>query len=162
VGRSGRPKNSQQRYRPLPTSEQQQTLEGCKGSHAPMSWHSTAGFDPPSKGLLLSPQQSETASPSFSDLPSGRKRKRTSLDPNHDDVDQVATGGREDENNADGRTSSSAGLANSPDHNSNGKPRHQPGVKRACNDCRQQKVRNCSSNEASDHPADDGNSSVAM
>lgn len=101
-----------------------------------MSWHSGTAFDPPSAGLV-SPHQTSPATTttpiaaSPDDASRSRKRKRSSLGGvEHDSADG---GGAE---GADGNIN-----AGSPTSNANGnKPRHQPGVKRACNDCRQQKV----------------------
>ena len=79
-----------------------------------MSWSAGVSFDPP--GTVQSPQQTSPTSETPGDFDTSRKRKRSSI------------------------TSTPNG-----DVDSNGSPttkaRHQPGVKRACNDCRQQKVR---------------------
>jgi hypothetical protein len=81
-----------------------------------MSWHSGVSFDPPG-GPIQSPVQTSPADTSHTDDASPRKRKRSSL----------------------------GGVANGEDSSqpspTTAKQRHQPGVKRACNDCRQQKVR---------------------
>lgn len=95
-----------------------------------MSWHSGTGFDPPSTALA-SPQQTSLASPILADESGARKRKRISLATDTVDSDLPQNPG--------GGADSGGGTAGSP--TSNGKQRHQPGVKRACNDCRQQKVR---------------------
>lgn len=109
------------------------------GEVSPMSWHNNAPFDPPAHlaAGLVSPQQ--VSSPTTTLTPDGaagpdRKRKRTLTAQEHGDGEHTLVGGAED-----GRASSSGTLAHSPGQNGN-KPRHQPGVKRACNDCRQQKV----------------------
>ncbi|PPJ58426.1 hypothetical protein CBER1_09293 [Cercospora berteroae] len=105
-----------------------------------MSRHNNAPFDPPAHlaAGLVSPQQ--VSSPTTTLTPDGaagpdRKRKRTWTAQEHGDGEHTLVGGAED-----GRASSSGTLAHSPGQNGN-KPRHQPGVKRACNDCRQQKLR---------------------
>ena len=64
------------------------------------------------------------------DISTGRKRKRSSVASEHD-----------------GRNSVDSSLLGSP---LTGKHRHQPGVKRACNDCRQQKVSSNTMIEAED------------
>ncbi|OQO14266.1 hypothetical protein B0A48_01142 [Cryoendolithus antarcticus] len=111
-----------------------------------MSWHSGTSFDPPhvhglpvhtptSTSLVQSPaqddgspslhqQQRPTSSRHESSIEdsNGRKRKRSSM------VD----GGDEAVNDS---------LLGSPSLSNSGRNRHQPGVKRACNDCRQQKLR---------------------
>lgn len=93
-----------------------------------MSWASGTSFDPPAAGLV-SPQQTSPSSTS----PGGadehvRKRKRSEHATENGDAEGEEEAVR-------------AGSAGSPQQaNGNGKPRHQPGVKRACNDCRQQKV----------------------
>lgn len=94
-----------------------------------MSWHVGTAFDPPGAGLV-SPQQT---SPTSTNTPGGeehpRKRKRSEHPTENGDAD-------------DGDGAVRGGSAGSPQTGINGsKPRHQPGVKRACNDCRQQKVR---------------------
>lgn len=88
-----------------------------------MSWHSGTAFDPQSTSLV-SPQQTSPIAPSPT-IESGRKRKRSSSRAENGDADGGDGGG---------------GFAGSPASQANGKQRHQPGVKRACNDCRQQKV----------------------
>ncbi|WPH01492.1 Hypothetical protein R9X50_00433800 [Acrodontium crateriforme] len=82
-----------------------------------MSWHSGTSFDPPTVQALQSPHQPSTAATSPQDETSHRKRKRSSATDHG--VDDSPSG-------------ASPGSA---------KARHQPGVKRACNDCRQQKLR---------------------
>ena len=47
----------------------------------------------------------------------------------------------DDEDGSRKRKRSSVGTTNGGDKDTPSKQRHQPGVKRACNDCRQQKVR---------------------
>jgi len=95
-----------------------------------MSWHSGVSFDPPSSLAQHSPPSAGT-SPS-----SGRKRKRSSTVGGG-----VAVGGEENGGGGErtGSVSGSLGDA-SPVTAAGGKVKHQPGVKRACNDCRQQKV----------------------
>lgn len=88
-----------------------------------MSWHGGTAFDPQA-AHLVSPQQTTPAAASPT-IESGRKRKRSSS--------------RAENGEADGGDAS-GGFAGSPASQANGKQRHQPGVKRACNDCRQQKV----------------------
>ena len=91
-----------------------------------MSWASGTSFDPPGAAILHG--SSQGASPtgtSPADDVSARKRKRSSISslPNGEEA-------------GDGSPTRS---------------RHQPGVKRACNDCRQQKVRStcaCSSSRS--------------
>lgn len=107
-----------------------------------MSWHTNtpgggSAFDPPQ---LVSPVQGQSptihTTPRSSDGAPDRKRKRTltasELDHSlhqHNPTDSPAGEG------------GGNGLAGSPTSQQNGnKARHQPGVKRACNDCRQQKV----------------------
>lgn len=97
----------------LPTPEQQTPSHADTGM---MSWHSGTSFDPPG-GPIQSPHQTSPEGTSPGDDESPRKRKRSSL--------AAATNGDE-------------GSQPSP---TTSKARHQPGVKRACNDCRQQKVR---------------------
>lgn len=81
-----------------------------------MAWHSGVSFDPP--GVVAAIQSPVHASPvaaSPDDERSPRKRKR----------------------------SSAGALQNGEDTSQDSpttKAKHQPGVKRACNDCRQQKV----------------------
>lgn len=118
------------RYRTAP-----QTLS--KSGRKVMSWNNQqSAFDPPQAiAGLVSPQQAQ--SPTLhttprSDSAPHRKRKRTltasELDHHHHypgDGEQSVGGG---------------GLAGSPSQHNGNKARHQPGVKRACNDCRQQKV----------------------
>lgn len=77
-----------------------------------MSWHSGTSFDQHAGNAIHSPVLTSPTS----ETDTQRKRKRSSIStPNNGELD------------------------------SNGSPttskRHQPGVKRACNDCRQQKVR---------------------
>lgn len=78
-----------------------------------MSWSSGTSFDPPgtAAAALHSPAQASlNGAATPDDEASGRKRKRASI-----------------------------GTPNGEDSPAS-KARHQPGVKRACNDCRQQKV----------------------
>ena len=105
------------------------------------SWHAGTSYDPPSvathphpplsaAGIVQSPLQ-DAISPTLQQHPSssrhgsstddlnGRKRKRSSADGLGED------GGE-------------GSVMESPSMGKHG--RHQPGVKRACNDCRQQKV----------------------
>lgn len=94
-----------------------------------MSWAVGTSFDPPGAALHQSPvqQTSPLATSPVADIDSaGRKRKRGST---------ITENGEEH-----GRASMDSSLlgGESP---VTGKQRHQPGVKRACNDCRQQKVR---------------------
>lgn len=101
----------------------------------PMSWHSGTSFDPPTGGLGSS-QHASPRSPNPDDEGAARKRKRISIVTENGDIDPLLSpaGGV-----GGGAPGSAGGFAGSP--TSNGKQRHQPGVKRACNDCRQQKVR---------------------
>lgn len=96
-----------------------------------MSWSAGTAFDRPS--LLHSPGQTSpttgTGTPGGDDGlgdHGGRKRKRS----------EVVSESGDPLNTPDGRAS--VGSAGSPATGKAG--RHQPGVKRACNDCRQQKV----------------------
>nr|POE99495.1 transcriptional regulatory protein sef1 [Quercus suber] len=98
---------------------------GCQ--HPPddaMSWPSASAFDHSLPPQVRSPhdQGSPVGKSPSDDVVAGHKRKRSST---------VAT-----ENNGEQADNRSNG---SPVSSS--KPRHQPGVKRACNDCRQQKLR---------------------
>nr|POE62812.1 transcriptional regulatory protein sef1 [Quercus suber] len=89
-----------------------------------MSWPAGSAFDHPLPPQFRSPHDHTPpagTSPA-GDLAAGHKRKRSST---------VAT-----ENNGE---QAENGSNDSPVSSS--KPRHQPGVKRACNDCRQQKLR---------------------
>ena len=120
----------------LPTS-QRSIARATSGENTKMSWNAAPPFDTPDQSLVggsvQSPQQNLPAiSPSLQNYPTssrqgstaedlpGRKRKRSY------DEDGGETGG------GDGL------MQDSPSSASKGK--HQPGVKRACNDCRQQKV----------------------
>lgn len=79
-------------------------------------WANSVSFDRPSN-VIQSPDQTSLAGTSPEvDEDSPRKRKRSSL---------------VNVSNGDDASLSSPTTS---------KPRHQPGVKRACNDCRQQKV----------------------
>ena len=103
-----------------------------------MSWASGTSFDPPSAAAaLVSPVHTSPTAASPVDDERARKRKRSSV---------AGADNGEADNNAWGAghggiaaSNGGASLQGSP--TANGKPRHQPGVKRACNDCRQQKVR---------------------
>ncbi|KXT16690.1 hypothetical protein AC579_5253 [Pseudocercospora musae] len=112
-----------------------------------MSWHSGTSFDPPAPGLASSQPPPSPASPAVDDDDddgAARKRKRISVATENGDVDPlqspagrgVGGGG----GSAGGAPGSAGGFAGSPTSNGS-KQRHQPGVKRACNDCRQQKLR---------------------
>ncbi|KAF2168533.1 hypothetical protein M409DRAFT_65475 [Zasmidium cellare ATCC 36951] len=92
-----------------------------------MSWHGGTAFDPPAAGLV-SPQQTSPTSttPGGDDHTRKRKRSENPTDNGDPDGGEGAAGG---------------GSAGSPQQANGNKPRHQPGVKRACNDCRQQKLR---------------------
>lgn len=87
-----------------------------------MSWHAGTAFDPPTgpygegTSAFASHQSPEPTSPLSAIDSQQKKRKRSSVN-----VLEVPA-------SEDGASPSSA------------KARHQPGVKRACNDCRQQKV----------------------
>lgn len=82
-----------------------------------MSWHSGTAFEPNNGGTILSPQQtSPTGTATPGELDTQRKRKRSSISTPNGDLD------------SNGSPTTTKGH------------RHQPGVKRACNDCRQQKV----------------------
>lgn len=109
---------------PLPTPEGNIFEAKAKS----MAWHGGTSFDPPAAGLV-SPQQTSPASISPGGDEQLRKRKRSEHPTENGDAEggEGAVGG---------------GGAGSPLQHANGnnKPRHQPGVKRACNDCRQQKV----------------------
>ena len=112
-----------------------------------MSWHAGTAFDPAGNGngnILHQSPGSQHISPVSGSPPAAppaaafgdRKRKRGS------EIDEIATPVGELGGNGYGprRTLSlDADLANSSPMT--GRPKHQPGVKRACNDCRQQKVR---------------------
>ncbi|KAK5713326.1 hypothetical protein LTR17_017636 [Elasticomyces elasticus] len=86
-----------------------------------MSWSAGTGFDRPAKH---SPAQVSPTSTTPEDENTGRKRKRSSV---------VSESGDLDNGSLRGSVSGGSPLT--------GKQRHQPGVKRACNDCRQQKLR---------------------
>ncbi|KAK3114668.1 hypothetical protein LTR53_006797 [Teratosphaeriaceae sp. CCFEE 6253] len=88
-----------------------------------MSWSAGTAFDRPTQ---RSPTQTSPASTTPGDEHTTRKRKRSSI--------VSESGGLDDDT---GSLRGSLG-ADSP---ITGKQRHQPGVKRACNDCRQQKLR---------------------
>ncbi|KAK4542886.1 hypothetical protein LTR36_006075 [Oleoguttula mirabilis] len=92
-------------------------------------WHAGTPFDPPGANLHQSPVQQTllTGISPDGDDSGGRKRKRGS-------------GTSDNGNGLDhgGRASIDSSMVGSP---VTGKQRHQPGVKRACNDCRQQKLR---------------------
>ncbi|EME46858.1 hypothetical protein DOTSEDRAFT_70728 [Dothistroma septosporum NZE10] len=92
------------------------------------SWASGTAFEASHGAGTISPQQTSPTTASPTDDGGGRKRKRSSIATENVDASEV--GG------AAGADSGSPTLSQS-----NGKPRHQPGVKRACNDCRQQKLR---------------------
>ncbi|KAI7672201.1 hypothetical protein KC318_g3018 [Hortaea werneckii] len=108
-----------------------------------MSWHAGTAFDPAGNGngnILHQSPGSQHISPVSGSPPAAgfadRKRKRGS------EIDEIATPVGELGGNGYGprRTLSlDADLANSSPMT--GRPKHQPGVKRACNDCRQQKLR---------------------
>lgn len=99
-------------YTPPETGSRTSHLRGAPPCTAPaMSWAAGTAFDPPGGGAVVaSPQQT---SPS-SETDTQRKRKHSSISTPNGDLD--------------GSSSPSTSK------------RHQPGVKRACNDCRQQKV----------------------
>lgn len=118
------------------TDQRHRSATTGSGSFNKMSWQGGASFGSPSgqQQHHHSPQQtisptathhSPHASVTTTDDGAGRKRKRSSF---ADDLDGTASPG--DDGN---------GLQSSPTPGS--KARHHPGVKRACNDCRQQKVR---------------------
>ena len=106
---------------PLPISQRRQQQEYRMASN---NWHAGASaFDASSAAIVQQSPVLQTlpghASPDGDDSIS-RKRKRSSAASEHG-----------------GRGSVDSSLVGSP---LTGKHRHQPGVKRACNDCRQQKV----------------------
>ncbi|SMY18721.1 unnamed protein product [Zymoseptoria tritici ST99CH_1A5] len=93
-----------------------------------MSWHGGTAFDP-QQSQLNSPQQTSPLAGSPSIDGPARKRKRSSAAAENGVADHL--GGTPDH-----------GYEGSPMSQTHGsKGRHQPGVKRACNDCRQQKLR---------------------
>jgi hypothetical protein len=93
-----------------------------------MSWHTNASFDPPGADLT-SPQQTSPILTSTEGTGAQKKRKRSSA---------LTENGEQDH---DDDLNAAAGNSSSPNALANGnRQRHQPGVKRACNDCRQQKV----------------------
>ncbi|KAK0255428.1 hypothetical protein LTS09_009450 [Friedmanniomyces endolithicus] len=94
-----------------------------------MSWSAGTAFDRPSAKHPLTTQTSPTnTTPEDVDGTegAGRKRKRSSLVSESGDVDEGSVRG--------GSVSGGSPLVGK-------QQRHQPGVKRACNDCRQQKLR---------------------
>ncbi|TKA58998.1 hypothetical protein B0A55_11239 [Friedmanniomyces simplex] len=95
-----------------------------------MSWSAGTAFDRPSAKHSPTTQQTSPTSTTPEDVEGacgsvGRKRKRSSVVSESGEVDGGSLRG--------GSVSGGSPLT--------GKGRHQPGVKRACNDCRQQKLR---------------------
>jgi hypothetical protein len=110
--------------RPLPTPEQPSTSQSQKLGAA-MSWHGGTAFDP-QQTQLVSPQQTSPPATSPNDNGAARKRKRSSAAVENGTPEVGGEAGH--------------GFEGSPMSTNGNKQRHQPGVKRACNDCRQQKV----------------------
>lgn len=108
-----------------------------------MSWHSQQqAFDAPqSIAGLVSPQQVQSPIVHTSSPDRKRKRTLTASDLDHiRDGDHNGLQAHADTSSVGGGGRGSVSLAGSPSQQNGSKARHQPGVKRACNDCRQQKV----------------------